>query len=293
METPEQDRKLGIVDYLKPVNFVIGLFTFLLGLALVSFLNIEINWTPVIIGYALLLSTQGGEGVIAWGRAEDNQPGLNGAKRKFTLAMAISAVLFMLIAGLLAILLNQTRNNSTLILITVIMLVLTLARSLIFSEKRLLSYQEIFDSIVLVGLYPAFSFVVATGELHRLLALISIPLVFIFLGAKVGLAFPKYASDLSGRRDTLLIKLGWQNGIILHDLSLLGGVILLGVAGLIGLTWQLVWPNILLLPLIITELMIVHRMAEGAKRNWRLLKVNAYSIIFLSIYIQIFSLLIN
>ena len=293
MENPQAKDNCAILRTINPMILILGLFSFSLGLALASYLNIQVHWGGILAGFGFWLSSQLLEGAVQWALTIKHDQLKQGSQNLLLVAMAVISFLLMLMAFLLVIIIRQTNSNAAVLVFLSIVLLLTLARSLSFSNDKIRPYREIFDAIILAGLLPAFSFLIVTGEFHRLLALLFIPLVFIFFGAMIALAFPSYASDLAQNRNSFLIKIGWQKATVLHDISLLGGLIILGISGLAGLPWKLLWPNLLLLLPIILEIVVIRRMVGGAKKNWRLLRLNAISILFLSTYILIFSLLIN
>jgi 1,4-dihydroxy-2-naphthoate octaprenyltransferase len=83
--------------------------------------------------------------------------------------------------------------------------------------------------------------------------------------------------------------LGWQRGMGLHNLLILFAFLILGVAVVLGLPFQIVWPAFLGLPIGIFQIWQVTRIMEGAKPRWRLLEITALASFSLVAYLLAFS----
>jgi len=152
-------------------------------------------------------------------------------------------------------------------------------------------YGELAEAILLANLIPAFCFVLQTGALHRLLALITFPLTGLYLAMLILVSFRSYSEDMKKLRGTLLLRIGWQRGMVLHNLLILAAYALIAGAALLGLPWRLTWPALLTLPLGVFQIWQMIRVADGEKPPWRLMTLVAAALPVLTVYFLIFTLI--
>lgn len=129
-------------------------------------------------------------------------------------------------------------------------------------------YGELTTSILVANLLPALAFLLQTGELHRLVAMSTFPLTTLHLAMMLSFEFPDYSNDLRHLKQTLLVRLGWRSGMIIHNILILTAYLLLGVAAAFGMPMMIVLPAFLTLPLGILQIWQMWRIAEGGKPNW-------------------------
>jgi 1,4-dihydroxy-2-naphthoate octaprenyltransferase len=140
------------------------------------------------------------------------------------------------------------------------------------SEK---GYDEVIESLLVAFLIPAISLSMQTGELHLLLVLFCVPLAFLYLAMRIVRGLENYGKDSLTGRQTMLVRMGWQRGMNLHHLSLIGAYLMVGVSAVLQLPWSLTWPMLLSLPIAVLQILQVQQIAAGAKPNWRLLDLTA------------------
>ncbi len=150
-------------------------------------------------------------------------------------------------------------------------------------------YGELAISILLANLVPALSFLLQVGSLHRLIAMTTFPLTPLYLAMSLALALPDYLDDLKKGRRTLLIRLGWQRGMNLHNILVLVSFMLIGFSITAGLPWRIAWPALLPLPLGLFQIWQMNQIADGSKPRWRLLIVTAIATFSLTAYMLAFS----
>jgi 1,4-dihydroxy-2-naphthoate octaprenyltransferase len=146
-------------------------------------------------------------------------------------------------------------------------------------------YGELSEGIIFSGLIPALAYLLQTGDLHRLLLMLSFPLLALFLAMRLAQSLELYAHDQKLGRRTLIIQIGWLRGMALHNILILGGYLLLVVAAAIGLPWVLTWPGLLTLPVGIFQIYLMNQISAGAKPDWRLLKLTAAATFALTAYL--------
>jgi len=129
-------------------------------------------------------------------------------------------------------------------------------------------YGELTTSIIVANLVPAFAFVLQTGELHRLLAMSTFPLTALHLAMMLAFELPDYANDIKYEKKTLMVRIGWQRGMFLHNIFILVAYLLLGIAVTFGMPLSIAGPAFLTLPLGLLQIWQMRRIASGASPNW-------------------------
>jgi len=154
-------------------------------------------------------------------------------------------------------------------------------------------YGELIMSIIIAGLIPAWAFLLQGNDFHKLLIMVAFPLTTLHLGMLLALEFPDYASDLKQGKKPIIIRIGWQRGMLLHNVLILASFVLLGLAFVFGLPLRLGWPVFLVLPVGLFQIWMMNRIGDGAKPNWNLLVLIALSTFYLTSYIFTFAFWIH
>ena len=150
-------------------------------------------------------------------------------------------------------------------------------------------YGELAIAILLTNLIPAIGFVLQTGSLHRLIVMTTFPLTPICLAMTLALSLKDYPDDLNKGKKNLLVRLGWQRGMNLHNILVLVGFLLIIVSITTGLPWKIAWPSLLALPLGLFQIWQMSQIADGEKPRWRLLSITAIATFSLAAYLFAFS----
>jgi len=150
-------------------------------------------------------------------------------------------------------------------------------------------YGELTTSIVVASLVPAFAFILQSGELHRLIAMSTFPLIALHLAMMLAFELPDYANDLKFEKKTLMVRIGWERGVTFHNVLILGAYLLIGLAMLFGFPLPVALPTLLSLPLGLFQIWYVNRIAAGAKPNWNLLGALAVLVFGVTTYLLTFS----
>jgi len=146
-------------------------------------------------------------------------------------------------------------------------------------------YGELAEAVLLTGLYPAFGYLLQTGDLHRLLPMIAFPLLALFLAMRLAQSLEPYLHDQKLAHRTMMVVLGWQRGMQTHNLLILLGYLLLVLAATFGLPWQLTWPALLSLPVGLFQIYQMYQIANGGKPAWRILRLTSAATFGLSVYL--------
>ncbi len=145
-------------------------------------------------------------------------------------------------------------------------------------------YGELSEAVLISSLFPALGFIIQTGDLHRLLAMLTFPLLTLFLAMRLAQSLEHYARDQKLARQTMMIVLGWQRGMQFHNVLILTGYLLLVMALTFGLPWSLTWPGLLTLPVGLFQIFQMTQIASGGKPSWRLLRLTSLATFGLTLY---------
>jgi 1,4-dihydroxy-2-naphthoate octaprenyltransferase len=150
-------------------------------------------------------------------------------------------------------------------------------------------YGELSTSIIVANLVPAFAFLLQFGEFHRLLTMATFPLMPIHLGMMIAFEFPDYGQDIKFLKLNILTRMGWERGVVMHNLMILAGYFILGIATVLGLPFRVAFPGFLSLPLGLFQIWMLNRIADGGKPNWHALTFTAVSVLGITTYLLTFS----
>lgn len=285
----------------RPPLLLIAALCYFLGAGVARYLGISIDWGMYWLGQVWLILVQfvmhalneyfelpvehrnpgktqllGSSGVLELGKLP----------RPMALWASVASALA---AGLLTVLIIRGSSDSPESLVVLLVLVLA---GLVYSIPPLRlsasGYGELVLSFFLAALVPVFAFSLQEGELHRLLAMVTFPLVCFFLALLLTIEFPDYATDLKYEKTSLLLRLGWQRGIVMHNLLILGGFLLLVLAIMLGLPWRIALPIITVLPVGVAQIWLLNRIGQGIKPNWSLLLVLAVATFGLTAYFLLY-----
>jgi 1,4-dihydroxy-2-naphthoate octaprenyltransferase len=275
-----------IIRLSRPLFLLGAVLVYALGAGIARYLGVEIDWAIYLLGQTwvtlLQLSTHylneyfdapadaanpnrtpfsGGSGVIGPGKLQ----------RSTALVLAVGCLT--VVASLTVLLIRQGTMSPT----TLFVMVLIFLGAFFYSVPpvRLAStgYGELTTSILVANLLPALAFLLQTGELHRLLAMSTFPLTALHLAMMLAFQLPDYINDLKFDKKTLMVRLGWQRGMTLHNALILSAYLLLALAVSFGLPFAIAWPSFLTLPIGLLQIWQMRRVADGAKPNWTTLTI--------------------
>jgi 1,4-dihydroxy-2-naphthoate octaprenyltransferase len=150
-------------------------------------------------------------------------------------------------------------------------------------------YGELIYSILVANLIPALALLFQLGDLHRLFIMSTFPLTVLHMAMMISLDFPDYATNIKYEKMTMLVRLGWQNGLLFHNILILSAYLLIGVAMIFGLNPAIGLPAFLSLPLALLLIWVMRRVAVGAKPNWRAITFGIVALFISTTYLLAFS----
>lgn len=154
---------------------------------------------------------------------------------------------------------------------------------------RLISsgYGELAASVVVAGIVPAFSFALQTGELHRLLLMTTAPLIALHFAMVLVFELPDFATDAKFEKRTLMVRVGWENGMRMHDGAILLAVLTFLLAFLTGLPSRVAMGGLIALPLALAQVWQLGRIRQGYPPRWQLLTISATGLFALTAYLEL------
>jgi len=150
-------------------------------------------------------------------------------------------------------------------------------------------YGELTLAIMVANFFPALAFLLQQDELHRLVTMSTFPLTLLYLALQIAVQLPDFLQDFAKGRQTILIRLGWERGMTFHNILILGGFLLIGIALFFGLPPAIALPTFFVLPLGLFQIWYMTRILAGAKPNWRALTYTAILIFGLTTYLLAFT----
>jgi 1,4-dihydroxy-2-naphthoate octaprenyltransferase len=295
-----------LIRLARPLFLLGGVLLYALGVGIARYLGATIDWSLYLIGQAwvtlLQLSTHflneyynspadtanpnrtpfsGGSGVLGPGKLP----------RRVALQFALACLT---VLASLTVLLIATRSLDP---ISSLIMGLAFLSAFFYSTPPVKlessGYGELITSVLVAFMVPAYAFVLQTGHLHRLLAMTTFPLTALHMAMLISFEFPDYATDLKYEKETLLVRLGWQNGIIVHNLMIVSAFLLLGIAALFQLPLFIVLPALLTAPLGLLQIWQMRRIEAGAKPNWTAVTLNGLATFAAMAYLLTFAFWIH
>lgn len=290
MKTPFRE----ILGLFQPLNLILAVLTYSLGIAIARYLGISLDRMILFGGGLFVLSAIAAAGALnsyfapnfVFPNNLENQQEKNAILRllfysSIALLGICSTIGFYLI-------LQQQIQLATLILCAVFVII---ALSIAVPPVRLndRGYGEIAEAVLIGGLPAIIAFMLQEGNIHRLVSYFSFPILLLTLAYKLVLEFPNYAIDLKYKQQSLLIRLTWQRAIPVHNIIMISAYIFFLAAPLVGIPLGLSWAPLLTFPIAIYQIIVLRNIELGLKPNWRILSVNALSMVGLATYLLSFT----
>jgi len=280
----------AILNLNRPIQLVIALLEYGLGLGLARYLGATIQVGPQYLGGAIVLLILSASYMLAEYFRPNNEPTMSGETpgeredlRQILLVLSIS----LLVTAVICIFLLQRSGyfkveTSLLVSLFVILAMGNAVPPVRFSNRGL---SELSSAIILAGLIPSLAFVFQFGSFNRILSMYTFPLFMLALAYLLALNFPAYVGDLKYERRSLLMSIGWQRGVLLHNILLIAAYLLFAALPFLGIPFDLVWPSLLTLPLAAYQVFVFRNLVDGAKPIWSAFIANSSAVYGLTIYL--------
>lgn len=272
----------------RPLFLVGGMLLYALGVGIARYLGTQIDWSLYFIGQIYVITMQLSANFLKEYfdfPADNDNPnrtifsGGSGAVGKGKLSketvMWAALTTLTILASLTVVLVNVAPFSPLLITIVVFAFLGSFFYSVPPIRLAYSGYGELTASILVANIVPIFAYVIQVQEFHRLLAMTTFPLTALHLAMMIAFEFPGYLNDIKHEKLTLLVRLGWERGMVIHNILILSAFLLLVMAAMFGLPLAIFLPAFLSLPLGLLQIWQMRRIAAGAKPNWTTLGLTA------------------
>ncbi|MCX8062168.1 MAG: hypothetical protein N3D16_06265 [Anaerolineales bacterium] len=271
--------------------FVESFLLFSLGVGVAKYLGSTVIGEQIGIGYLWVFCLQLG-GVFLWRHATGTMKVKDNGRLRvspYSTDFILAIAAFASSASLTVLMIAGRLYTLGMLGVTLLAILGTLigAKTLRIAETD--RFREIILSFVVAVLIPWFAFLLQTGELHRFLPLVTLPLWALRMAMVLSYQLSTYASDLNAKNQTLMLRIGWQNGMALHNALILFAFFLIALGNVIGIPLSIGLPPLAALILGLGQIWNMRRIAQGVKPNWRGLIWGGVALYGLVIYLYAYS----
>ena len=276
----------------RPMSLLSGLLMYMMGMALGVYLGHPINIATATMGAACMLLLQAACYYLTiyfdWllpGFHLENEEEKPASRPDRVIFLQIAIALLTTGAVLTVLLLFQVRGVLPVLLVLGIALLLSVFYGVPPVRLAYSGYGELVEAVLICNLPPTLAYLLQTGDVHRMVAMLSLPVTLLYMALLLAISLPAYASSLKYARKNLMVRMGWQNGMLMHNVLVLSAYTLLVLSLFINLPLKIAMPAIITLPLGIFQIWQVNQIAAGAKPHWRRLTVTAFALPLLLAYL--------
>ncbi len=267
----------------RPILLLAGVGQYFLGVGISKYLGTSTNWKSFWIGFFWILSIQWVAQLLydyfENTKKDDPKQFKREAKRALIgFGLALNGIIFVFLI----------QNGLLNIQIGILSFLIFFASFFyVIAPIRLINtgFAELVLAIIFANIIPSFGYLLQNQVMHRIVMIISLPLIFLIFSFLLSLGFENYSAKIINQQKTLISRLGWENAMFLHNTFVLLAFIILGLAGFFGLPSAIVIPAFLPLPLALLQLWHLRQISSGIKPNWRFLRFNGIAVLVLMTYI--------
>ncbi|MGB9669068.1 MAG: hypothetical protein ACPL0B_01655 [Anaerolineales bacterium] len=272
-----------------------AIILFILGLGVAHYLGYSLEWEPffLALGWTILLQLSGifllqaTPPPLNLSKNHTSNEGFSNSKLSQSLLLAIA--LLASLASLTVLFIAKGYISSQILFIMFSGVVGMMFLSLSPFKETLHGFHEVLLSILMTFFIPLFGFESQSQDIHRLILMIALPLFSLRMSATLTYELSTYTNDIKKLNPTLLIRIGWQNGMFLHDALILFSFLLIALAVIFGLPLPIALPSMSALILGLLQIWNMRKIAEGKKPNWRAMIIGDFSLYLLVIYFLAYS----
>lgn len=275
----------------RPYNLIQSALYYTLGLALNDYFGRAADWPAFFLGLGCVWSLQLTLVYLdAYFNRLRRQPTAIQNLQKLLLAAGVSLTIG---AAMTTLLYSQGNLTVELFVLLGVGLFLVVTSSVPPFNLARRGFGELIQAGLVCILVPAIGYLLQSGAFHTLLNLSTFPLIPFYVAMLIARNLPGMAEDLQQGNQNLITLLGWQRAMQIHDLSVLGGFLLMGLAIAGGLPWHVSWTVFLTLPVGLGQIWLMQQIGNGAKPNWKLLSLLAEALVLLPAYLLAFGYFIG
>ncbi len=292
-----------LIHLVRPWNLMAGVLFYLLGVGVAYYsgtkIAMDILWVGLTCVILLLLSSEYLKEYYDHlfpfnGALHETHPRNAAQEKKVQVGLLFISLTLMSIGAILTVsLFIRSRVDISVLIILGCALLLAFFYGVPPLRLSSRGYGEITLAVLMTNFVPALGLMLqSTTYLHLLMKLV-LPITLLFLAMELALSLESYGEDLQTGRQTMMVRLGWERGMNLHNLLILASYLLLGISILLGLHWNLAWPVLLTLPIGIFLIWLMLQIAAGAKPRWKLLRFTEVGLMIVVIYLYLFGIWVS
>ncbi len=301
MEKPDRTPLIEFIQNSRPIGLLAGLLLYALGGGIIVHRGESVDWNLYWIGQACVTLLQLSSTYLLvyydrlleyrrTGRTAKN-PRADQQARALTSGYLLAAVTTLTLGAMLtALLLSRGALSPASLLILGLAFLFAFFYAVPPLRLAYSGYGELIAAVLLTNLIPAFAYLLQGGELMGVLGVLTLPLTTLYLALSLAVSLEHYFEEIKRGRQNLMIRLGWQRGIFLHNLCVLITYLTIALGAFFGLPWGLTWPRLLTLPVAGFQVWLIWQISQGARPRWRLLRVTAYASFAITVYLLVFTL---
>jgi 1,4-dihydroxy-2-naphthoate octaprenyltransferase len=150
---------------------------------------------------------------------------------------------------------------------------------------------EFMQAFYYANLIPSIAFSLQSNSFHRLLFLLTFPLLFLFLASFIVFSLSTINNKSETKDRSLISRIGPILSLRIHNMLMLLAYLTLLSGNLFDLPWKLIWPVLVTLPIGLIQIWNVNLILNGHKPNFALLNFIAIAIVGSATYFMMLSLL--
>lgn len=289
----------NILKILRPWWLAAGVLLYTLGSGVARFLGArngnEVFWPGLGITILLLVSTFTLNEYF--NNIELPQPGSPAERqerlRYRSLLLAVAGTCLTVAASLALAINGEIGLHPQVMFVIVLALLCSVAYATPPLRLAANGYGELILTLLVSVVFPALGFILLYEDMHRFLPMVTFPLAALQLAMQLTFGLPSYASDMKYCRRSLLLRMGWERGVIMHNILVPLAFLLLTTAMFFDLPFVIGGPALLALPLGGLQLLMLRQITTGGKPNWRALTFNASAMFAVTAYLLAFGFWTN
>jgi 1,4-dihydroxy-2-naphthoate octaprenyltransferase len=150
-------------------------------------------------------------------------------------------------------------------------------------------FELLIEVVFFIVIPPALAYFLQSNELNRLLTMVVIALVPGYLANRLLALLKRFGSDYKAGVASIVIIVGWENTMLLHNALILLSYLLFALIAVLGFPWILLWPVFLSLPIGLLEIWLVERVKRGMKPLWGIMQFASACVLWIPIYLISFA----
>lgn len=277
---------------IRPLSLAVCILSYFLGIGISVYLGHPIRWDVCLLGlgcFLLILIA----GYYLFVYFDWLQPGfiykdeVNPVSFLTTrpLFLQIPVVLLAAAAAIIVFLYLQIKFFMAIWFVLGVSLILAILYAIPPFRFVFSGFGELMEAILVCSLPPTLAFILQNGELHRLVAIFSLPVTLLFMAMLLAQSLPFYAHDVKFSRKNLMVRMGWNAGMTMHNMLVLCAYLIIILANFLGLPKSMLIPPLLTFPIALAQVWQVQKISTGAKPHWQWLKITAYALPILTAYL--------